>query len=204
MPQWKNTLGRLHKRIRTRRQTGAVLVEAALVFIPICIILFGIVELGFVFKDSLTLSSAARSGARAASALSETGSTEFFPKVIDVVEREGQAAPFTNEDRVWIYRSDPSGKPIGDAGCGNGNGSSTCVAYGRSGGKWTPISNPNAWQPRGTNTCLGNGDLGIVGVRVTQHHKAITKFIPGIDNLVLKGSSTMVFEPTSSTTSGCS
>ncbi len=57
-------------RIRARfvpdgSERGAVLVEAAFVFPVFILLLFGMIEFGFVFKDSLTLSSMVQAGVRA-------------------------------------------------------------------------------------------------------------------------------------------
>jgi hypothetical protein len=55
---------RLHRR-RGRSDRGATLTEAALVYPILFIALFGIVEVGLAFKDYLSVSHAARDGARA-------------------------------------------------------------------------------------------------------------------------------------------
>jgi Flp pilus assembly protein TadG len=54
--------------LRRRGQRGAVLVEAAFVLPILALMIFGILEWGFVLKDYQSLASATRSGARTASA----------------------------------------------------------------------------------------------------------------------------------------
>lgn len=50
---------------RSHGERGATLVEAALVYPLLFLVLFGIVEFGLAFKDYLSISHAARDGARA-------------------------------------------------------------------------------------------------------------------------------------------
>lgn len=56
-----------------RAQRGAALVEFALVSGLLMVLLFGIVEMGLIFKDQATLGQAAREAARSASLGSPTG-----------------------------------------------------------------------------------------------------------------------------------
>src|SRR3979411_162779 len=49
-------------------ESGAVMVEAAIIFPLLMLLLFGIVEFGILFKNVQTVYSATRSGARTASA----------------------------------------------------------------------------------------------------------------------------------------
>jgi Flp pilus assembly protein TadG len=55
------------KHSRSRNQRGASLVEFALVLFGLCVILFGIVEFGLVFRDKGTIAQAAREAARSLS-----------------------------------------------------------------------------------------------------------------------------------------
>lgn len=55
------------RRSKTReRQRGAVLVEFALVSALLCLLLFGIIEMGLLFQDQAEVSQAAREAARSA------------------------------------------------------------------------------------------------------------------------------------------
>ena len=49
---------------RLRNQRGAAGVEFALVLIPLLMILLGIIEFGYIFNQQLTVTNAAREGAR--------------------------------------------------------------------------------------------------------------------------------------------
>lgn len=189
---------------RARYEHGAALVESAIVFLPLCLLLFGIIEFGWVFKDSLTLSSATRAGVRTGSALTGTVATSFFPTVENAVATASTAIEYTTEDQLWIYKSDANGVPVGDPTCGGGNGTSTCVVYRFDVTKtWKPKTTPFGWDPTTANTCLGNGTLDSVGVRVTQHRSSLTGLYPWLDNMVLIEKSVMTFEPSNSTATGC-
>ncbi len=52
-----------------RREDGAAAVEFALVLPVLVLLVFGIMEFGMTFRDTLTIASATRTGARTASAL---------------------------------------------------------------------------------------------------------------------------------------
>lgn len=195
---------RKSRRLPQGRETGAALVEAAVLFLPLCIILFGIMEFGFVYKDSLTLSSATRSGARTGSALTGTVSEAFFPAVVNSVEKSASAASFSSQDQIWIYKTNALGKPLGDESCGGGSGTATCIVYTFTPGVgWKHIGTTFLWDPTTANTCLGNGEMDSLGVRLTLHRSSITGMFPMLDNMVLKEKSIMSFEPTSSMLNGC-
>jgi hypothetical protein len=171
---------------------GAALVEAAIVFIPLSVIVFGIIEYGFIFKDSLTLSSATRAGARTASAMPKTASATFFPTVVESTKRAASAAGFKPEDRMWIYKADASGAP--DGGC-PGN---YCNVYKWTGSNWTAVSE-NWNSETEVSACLGGTTPGAgidsVGIQLHLSHDAITGFF---HDMQLKEKTVMKFEPTQS------
>jgi Flp pilus assembly protein TadG len=171
---------------------GAALVEAAIIFIPLCIIVFGIIEYGFIFKDSLTLSSATRAGARAASAQPKVDSATFFPYVRDAVARAATAASFQNGDQMWIYKANASGDPTGTCP------GTECVVYTYNNG-W-PATTTYGWDSLNNVTaCLGGGAVGgnidSVGIRLQLSHDAITGWF---HDMQLHEKTVMRFEPTTS------
>src|SRR5436305_6878790 len=64
-------------RLRRRTQRGAALVEAAIVLPVLITLTLGVIEIGFIFKDSLTISSAVRSGVRIGAADGATGQADY-------------------------------------------------------------------------------------------------------------------------------
>lgn len=189
----------------TSRQRGGALIEAGILFLPLCIILFGIIEYGFIFKNNLTLSSATRAGVRTASASPGTAADLFFETTKQAVIKSANAADFRPNDQLWIFRSNANGRPLGDPSCGGGNGSGNCVAYRYTAeGEWQPTAAGYTWDPTTAQTCMGLAPLDAVGIRLTLTHRSITKLLPMIDNMPLSDTSVMNFEPTTSTASGCS
>lgn len=63
------------RRVR-RSERGAVLVEAALIFPVLALIVFGALEGGLLLKDELTLLNVSRTGARTVSALANTSTAD--------------------------------------------------------------------------------------------------------------------------------
>lgn len=68
-------LGRVPAQMRTQRADGQALVEFALILIPLVIILFGIIQFGFLFGGQTGLVNAAREAARYAATLQAGNST---------------------------------------------------------------------------------------------------------------------------------
>jgi Flp pilus assembly protein TadG len=174
---------------------GAALVEAAIVFIPLSVIVFGIIEYGFIFKNSLTLSSATRAGARTASAMPKTPSATFFPAVMEATKRAATAANFQEGDTMWIYEADADGNP--KTACGT-TGSDLCVVYTYRSGNWNGPS--GGWNSQDeVSACLGGTTPGAgidsVGIRLELSHKALTGFFTDMD---LREKTVMKFEPTQS------
>jgi len=125
-PDERSTLD--HHRGRPDRQRGAVLVESALVFGLLFTIIFGIVEFGLQFKDSLAISNAVRAGARSASAGSRVSSYNVL--AVNAVTT-GQAAVGNAAPQVlWIYKADPAtGYPVGDSPAGSFTSCTYCERY---------------------------------------------------------------------------
>jgi Flp pilus assembly protein TadG len=56
----------MHSRTITRDETGQTMAEFAIVLPVLCVLLFGIIQLGIVFNNYVTLTDAVRAGARTA------------------------------------------------------------------------------------------------------------------------------------------
>jgi hypothetical protein len=132
---------------RGRRPTapgerGAVLVEAAMVFMLLFTIVFGIVEFGLQFKDSLTVTNAVRAAARAGSAA--TRSQSYNVVVVNAMTTSQAAVGSGAPTDLWIYKADiQSGMPIDSSGNAEpdfSHGCSFCEQYTWSGSQWTCVS----------------------------------------------------------------
>lgn len=183
------------KRFRTgkRNERGAALVEAAVIFLPLSLIVFGMIEFGFVFKDSLTLSNATRSGARAASAQPKVVPATFIPYVQQATASAAAAVTFSDGDTMWIFEADANGNPKSQCGP---TSSRYCMAYTYQSGSWGSPS--GAWDTNNdVSACLGTATPGAgidsVGVQLQFKHDAITGFF---HDLPLREKTVMKFEPT--------
>lgn len=115
---------RYHERARGDRRAdrGAVLVEAAIVIPLVLLLVFGALEFSLAFKESGTVESAARAGARTASTFGRTDEWDIAPRppadptlygdatrraVASVVEGIGSGDPV----EMWVYKAQPGGDP---------------------------------------------------------------------------------------------
>ena len=88
---------------RARGDDGAAMVEAAIVMPLLMLLVFGIIEWGLAFLSATSTNSAARSGARTASAL--TQNTSYAQQAVLAVEQNLKGAlPFATPEELWIYR----------------------------------------------------------------------------------------------------
>lgn len=99
-------------REHTDREDGASMVEVGLV-LPILILLaIGLSEIGFLVIDYITVSNAARSGARTASAAAISPTADDV--ALDVIEEAVCNLRYSNLESVSIFRAEADGsKPVG-------------------------------------------------------------------------------------------
>ena len=92
------------RRPRGDRDSGAVAVETALVSMLLLTLLFGIVDSSFLLKDWLTVSAAARAGARMGA--SEPRVATFAQDSADQVTNAISGLNPANLQEVWVYKAD--------------------------------------------------------------------------------------------------
>jgi Flp pilus assembly protein TadG len=194
--------GHIRARFGQRSESGAVLVEAAFVFPVFMVLLFGMIEFGFIFKDSLTLSTMVQTGARTGAELgnaSATGSDSADYQILSTMA-SGSTALNAQVESVVIFNADSGtpGVPLPGVPpqCTSGSGvSGVCNVY--SAAEWQAIVSgtetggdfqgapmcPNGcWDsewPPGTRTTSESGSgPDFLGVYITALHKNITGFFP--------------------------
>lgn len=156
-------------------QRGATLVEAAIVFSLLVLTLVALTEFALAFKDWLSVSHAAREGARQAASYGDDPRTDIL--ALHAIEQALEPAGATDIEEVEIYDPD-SGlsttyryTPGGN--CGGGN----CC-------DWTPCPDPDLpsppysvpdWDPLTRDVSAPTTDR--VGVRITYLHTWITGLI---------------------------
>jgi Flp pilus assembly protein TadG len=188
-----------------RDERGAVLVEAAFVLPLLLFFLFGIIEFGGAYKDSLTVESATRTGARTASALPRDATMNSA--VANAVATAVKALPASGPKELWIYKAQTDGTPAGTGNFTN-CGASTCwkFTWNSSSQTWTAV-NGYTWDPLTQNACTINGGPDSVGIYITAEHT----FVSGMFNFIFPGGkktltdrTVMRLEPVASSSGVCS
>jgi hypothetical protein len=96
---------------------GSALVESAIIVPFLVILVFGIVELGFLYRTASIVNSSSRSGARLAAAQysgAQTAPTQntVVENVRLTVEKDLQSRATTDTPiQLWVYKADGNGNP---------------------------------------------------------------------------------------------
>jgi Flp pilus assembly protein TadG len=175
-------------------QRGASLVEAALAFPILILIVMGTLEIGLAFKDYLTVSYISREGARLGALAGDNPEADCA-----ILEGIGELATSNDLDRIdeiQIYKAHPV---TGAQGLTNiavynpGDDPTICnVPAGPTDG-WTV--NPIAWAPTSRQTTVGSTDLDIIGVRVIMTRDWVTGFPPFRGSFTIDESTITRLEP---------
>jgi Flp pilus assembly protein TadG len=111
--------------LRHRDQRGVALVEAAIVTPLLLLLVFGIIEFGFLFKDSLTLANSSRAGARVGSAAGTDPLADW--SILQAVK--GASGSLTHVQAIVVFKATSANGAV-PAGCLNGVGVvGLCNAY---------------------------------------------------------------------------
>jgi Flp pilus assembly protein TadG len=152
-------------------------------------IVLGIVEYSLAFKDSLSVTSATRAGARTASAQPRT--TTFASDTAAAVSRAITAIDSAAPEVLWIYRADVNGLPD------NGNFTGTCTVCVRYAWDTTLTPGPgwrlvnDGWLPSTHNACAGTAQA--VGVYIRAEHQYLTRLFG--TSVTLEDHTVMRLEP---------
>jgi Flp pilus assembly protein TadG len=166
-------LGRVAHALRARREErGSVIVEAAII-VPLLIMLtFGAIEYGLAFRDSASVASSTRAGARLASAL--TGQDTFAANASAAVSDSLKDMANTKPTMLVIYRANSNGDVPG----GSYTTCDDCFQYtwNATTRTWTgPTNASSAWwtaAEQKTDACTGT--LPSVGIYVKSTHTFVT------------------------------
>lgn len=181
--------------MRLRRpEAGASAVEAAIVTPVILMMMLGILELGFFFKDSLSASEAAKAGVRMASA--QPRNANYAQSAVDRVQATSGALAKGDIEQLWVYKANTSDNF--PAGFSSFSTCSTCVRYSWSGSAFVPTY--SGWPATMQNACP-SGPPDRIGVYLQVRHTGFTSLV--FDTVTIRQADVLRFEPVS-TTSGCS
>lgn len=192
-------------RVRQRNfdERGAAAVEAAIVTPVVLALFFGIVEMGFLFKDYMAAAGAVRAGVRMASANPRTST--FAQDAADNVALTGRAMNLNDVQQMWVYQLDRlkpgSDKPVGFT---DFSGCNVCVQF-----RWDAptkkfVTTPNSahpvlkdnWPASTQNACSSSSLLGPpdrIGVYLKLKHDGFTKFV--FSSIYISEASIMRLEP---------
>jgi hypothetical protein len=201
---------------RARREDGAVAVEAALVLPILVILVFGIIEFGFLLRDYAGVSSLVRSGARIAStgadhgpATCETGpsapvctptsSPALAQEAADAIQRSGSATNPDQIDYILVFKANAKGYPgaVGNttmpADCG---GTANCVKF-----TWRDALDSfkytsGSWDSKNISACFpGNAvnPMDRVGIYLKATHPMMTGLFG--TSITISDRAVMDFEP---------
>lgn len=173
---------------------GATLVEMAVSFPLIILLIVGIVEFGLAFKDYLTVSAASREGARIA-ALAGTHSQADCAIVVGIADLVSPG-DLDRIDRIEIFQAqEGTGAQLATnvAVREPGNDPEVCSQPHAVTDGWT-IS-PIAYPATSRQTTVGDDDLDIVGVRVIMTRSWLTNFPPFQGTSIIDESTITRLEP---------
>jgi Flp pilus assembly protein TadG len=179
-----------HKRIFCDR--GAAAVEAAIVTPIVMALFFGIVEMGFLFKDYLAVAASVRAGVRIASASPRT--SNFAQAAANQVAQTGGAMDFNDVQQLWVYKVDPTtNKPVGFTDFSN---CTVCVKFSWTGSQFVKASGSPDWPASSQNACSASGPGGPpdrIGVYLQLKHYGFTKLV--FNSVNVADSSILTLEP---------
>jgi hypothetical protein len=185
-------------RLRNVKDRGAVAVEAAIITPILLLLLIGILEFGFAYKDQLAITSAVRAGARIASA--EPRSASFATDAAAQVAREGAALDLSDVKALWVYQADATGHPEGAGGTFN-SCSTNCIQFAWSSASGGFVTSGGSWPATSQDACAGEENS--IGVYLAYNHDPLTHVIFG-NTITLSSYTSMVLEPFASVNNaGC-
>ena len=96
------------------RDRGASLVEVGLILPVLIMLAIGLSEIGFLVVDYLTVTNAAREGARtgAAAADFDNGTVDADDLMLEAIEEAACNLQFGSLESVRIFKADGSGQPV--------------------------------------------------------------------------------------------
>jgi Flp pilus assembly protein TadG len=174
---------------RKSGERGASAVEAAIVTPLVMALLFGIIELGFLFKDYLAVAGAVRSGVRIASAMPRNAT--FAQAAADKVALHGGAMNFKDVQELWVYKAGTATDT--PAGFTSFTDCTVCVKFSWDAGTQKFVTtNINGWKAIDQNACSSSTERDRIGVYVELKHDAFTGLV--FDTVTISEASIMSLE----------
>lgn len=176
------------------RERGSAVIEAAFITPAFLLLLFGVFEFGFLFRNSLATTNASREGARAASVHGAGADTDYI--ILETIENGIGAMGIENVEYVVVYNVLDLNNPAVPAACAGPSGTSQLNLCNRYEGAdfdlelvdpitgvrtdnfgCVPLTSVDtAFCPLLREDSL-SGPPGLVGVYIQTRHEYITGFI---------------------------
>jgi len=172
-----NGIRGIFRRRGLRREHGASLVEASLVFPILILIVMGTLEIGLAFKDYLAVSYISREGARLGALAGDDPEADCA--ILEGIGNLATDKDLERIDEIQIFKADEGS---GNQGLTNvatynpGKDPTICNVPATALDGWT--INPIAWAPTSRQTTVGTDTLDIIGVRVILTRSWVTGFPP--------------------------
>ncbi len=175
-----------YRSTRATGDRGAALIEAAIIAPVFVLVVFFILELGLLFRDSLTTDNASREGARAASTRGNEADADYF--ILRTVEHGLEAMGLQRLDYVVVFRATGPEDTV-PGSCTTSSQAGLCNRYtatdffaeiddasGNDTGNFRCGSLDSAWCPTTRETSLSAG-TDFIGIHVQTRHDFITGLI---------------------------
>lgn len=159
---------------RVRSDDGASLVEVGLVLPLLLMLAIGLAEIGFLVIDYVTVTNAARSGARTGAALNTDEDTD--DAILEVVEEDLCNLQNGEVVVVRIFRANADGSMSSSQNNFTPNGALNCGAPGHS-FQCDALEGGCNWDSETRNNDYDSG-FDRLGVRIEFNHDYITGFFP--------------------------
>jgi len=173
-------------------ERGAAAVEGALVTPVVMALLFGIIEMGFLFKDYLAVAGSVRAGVRIASANPRAAS--YAQAAADSVAGTGGAMNFNDVQQMWVYKADTTtDKPVGFTDFSN---CAVCVKFRWDAGTRSFVTISDSWPASTQNACSSSslgGPPDRIGVYLQLKHDAFTNLV--FNSINVSEASILTLEP---------
>lgn len=163
--------------LRTTNERGVTIVEFAVILPVLLLLVLGAFEYGMLFRDSLTVSTAAREAGRVAASSANYGDADCV--ILEAAAGALDSIENGTTDEVHIYRSDSSGSipSLGSSFMRRYRPAQpsdpSIVAC--TGSDWFPIHLGGSWAPGDRVNDPSNADW--IGVQIEYSHSWITDFL---------------------------
>lgn len=162
---------------RKRHEDGAAMVEFATVFGLLLVIALGAFEYGMLFRDWLSVTVAAREGARVGASAGTITNADCI--ILEASAGALQSLTSGEIQHVAIYRSSPPGNYPGTTSSSTKRyrpaNSETPDLTCTGGSEWIIVNNGGAWDPEDRDN--DGDDADWIGVRVEFDHTWTTGFL---------------------------